>query len=694
MSQELERRRLQTLKRSLPRSGDYIALGVTLFIVRLALTHLFLWGLLPIIGMWLVRLDKRLLGWGFVLSVLLVVHWGVLEMRPITVPKEGTIIHVEDTKHTLKTSEGTFYLYVGTAPLNPGSTVRATFQLLPENASSLIGGFDQSKYLKSQNIRGTLYAKTVDVTDYKAPNIRLPEKVQAYIDREFSTLKPYMTAFFLGSTDGFDEDLITPIRALGIAHIFAVSGLHVGLLALALELILKKIPRDLRLLIISGILGIYLVLTDFSVSLMRASLLYGFIQLNRRFKGTLTPLDGLGLLIIGSVLITPNVVYQPAFLLSYSVTLILLLMAPTLLLKGAPVRVSIYAFMTTLPLIMMMSGSVNLSSIFLNIIAVIVLGFYLLPLSYITFFIPALEVIVDPLFMGFETMLLWAYEWVYIPVSVPFTFGVFALFYYAGWVIILITSKGSMYRLITGSSVLIAAGFIVSSLAFYPVLSVLDVDGDSFLYQAPFNRCNILIDGGTEMTSEALKTHLKNHGINHFQVLITTHDDADHADGIEALMNDPYFTWDDHITPENIPEALACGDALLTFDLPARSYPSKNEQSVVVTLERKGWSGLFTGDIEALREADFVERPVPAIDFLKVSHHGSKSSTSDVFLDHVNPDIALINLPHANRFDFPSDEVIDRLESRDIEIFRTDVHGTTRFIIGPKWTLSLPAFWP
>lgn len=694
MSQELERRRLQTLKRSLPRSGDIIALGVALFIVRLSFTHLFLLGFLPLVGMWLFRLDKHLFGWACMLSVLLVVHWGVLEMRPIIVPKEGTIIHVEDTKHTLKTSEGTFYLYVGTPPLKPGSTVRADFLLLPESKSSLIGGFDQSKYLKSQNIRGTLYAKTVEVTDYTAVHPGLSQKVQAYIDREFTTLKPYMTAFFLGSTEGFDEDLITPIRELGIAHIFAVSGLHVGLLAVALELLLKKIPRDIRLVIIGGILGIYLLLTDFSVSLMRASLLYVFIQLNHRFNGTLTPLDGLGLLIIGSLLVTPNVIFQPAFLLSYSVTLILLLMAPTLSLKGAPVRVSIYAFMTTLPLIMMMSGSVNLSSIFLNIIAVIVLGFYLLPLSYLTFFIPALEGIIAPLFMGFETMLLWAHEWVYIPVSVPFTFGVFMFFYYAGWVIILIASKGSLYRLITGSSTLIAVGFIVSSLSFYPVLSVLDVDGDSFLYQAPMNHCNVLIDGGTEMTSEALKTHLKNHGINHFHVIITTHDDADHADGIEVLMNDPYFSWDDHITPENLPETLSCGDAQLAFDQPTRIYSSKNEQSVVVTLERKGWMALFTGDIEALREAEFVKHPLPSIDVLKVSHHGSKSSTSDAFLDHVNPQVALINLPHANRFDFPSDDVIARLESRDIKIFRTDIHGTTRFIIGPKWTLSLPAFWP
>lgn len=685
---------MRTLKRSLPRSGDYIALGVACFIVRLSCEHLVLIGLIPLLGVWLFRLDQRLLYWGLLVSLLITVHWAHLEWRPVKIPDAGQITHVDDTKHTLKTSEGTFYLYLGSSPVPVGHTVTGDFRLLPESPSTLVGGFDQAAYLKSQNVRGTLYADTVNRTDFTPLSPTLSARVQTYIDRKFTELSPYMTAFFLGSTKAFDETLITPIRQLGIAHIFAVSGLHVGLLALALELLLKKLPSDLRLLIIGGILGVYLVLTDFSVSLVRASALYLFIKLNHRFKGSFTALDGLGILIMGSLMVSPNVIFQPAFLLSYSVTLVLLLMAPTLTFKGAPLRVSVYAFMTTLPLIMTMSGSVNLSSIFLNIIAVLALGFYLLPLTYLTFFIPALEPIVAPLFAGFEWLILKAHAGVYWPISVPYTFGLFGLFYYALWTGILIASKGSLGRLISLSSALLAGGYIIASCHPFPVLTMLDVDGDAFLYQAPMNRCNVLIDGGTQMTSEALKTHLKNYGVTHLDVLITTHDDADHADGIEAILNDASFTWDVHVTPEHLPDTLTCGDARLDFDHPDRLYPSKNEGSVVVTISRHDWTGLFTADIEALREAEWVGRPLTTVDVLKVSHHGSASSTSEAFLDHVKTPVALINLPHANRFDFPSQAVIERLEARDVTIFRTDHHGTTRFIIGPDWLLPLPSFWP
>lgn len=694
MSLALERRRLRTLKRLLPRSGDYIALGVALFIVRLTLERLVLLGLIPLVGLWLFRLDKRLLYWGIGLSFIVSAHWLSLELRPVHIPDSGQIIQVDEKKHTLKTPDGTFFLYLGTSPVPKGSHVTGDFRLMPESPSSLVGGFDQSAYLKSQNVRGTLYADAVTLTATVPHRERLPEKVQAYIDREFTRLNPYMTAFFLGSTHAFDETLITPIRQLGIAHIFAVSGLHVGLLALALEFLLKKFPRDIRFIIIGGILALYLVLTDGSVSLLRASALYVFIKINTRLNGTFTPLDGLGLLITGSLIFTPNVIFQPAFLLSYSVTLVLLLMAPTLSFKGAPFRVSIYAFMTTLPLIMTMSGSVNLTSIFLNIVAVLALGFYLLPLSYVTFFIPALEPIVAPLFAGFEWLILEAHAWVYWPISVPYTFGLFALMYYAVWTVILIVSQGSLVRLVSLSSALLAGGFIFASIQPFPVLTMLDVDGDAFLYQAPFNRCNLLIDGGTKMTSDALITHLKNHGIYHLHGVITTHDDADHADGIKHVFTDDYFRWDWHITPANIPETMHCGDVTLIFDQPEKTYASKNESSVVVTLQRKGWTGLFTGDIEALREAEWLSRPAPSVDLLKVSHHGSKSSTSEAFLDHVNPRVALINLPHANRFDFPSDAVIERLNARDITVFRTDYHGTTRLIIGPDWMLPLPSFWP
>ena len=83
---------------------------------------------------------------------------------------------------------------------------------------------------------------------------------------------------------------------------------------------------------------------------------------------------------------------------------------------------------------------------------------------------------------------------------------------------------------------------------------------------------------------------------------------------------------------------------------------------------------LFTGDIEKLAEENLLEEDLKS-DLLKVGHHGSKTSTTQEFLDKVDPKIALIGVGKDNKFGHPSDEVIDRLNKKKIKIFRTDLCG-------------------
>jgi competence protein ComEC len=663
--------------------------------MRITLDHPFLMWTLPVIFYWLFWLDKRIFGWGVFLSAFLAGHWALLPMTPPVVPSGGQIIQIEDNAHTLKTPEGTYTLYPQDTVLAVGDIIEGDFRVLPSAPATLVGAFDGENYQRGKRLQGSLVADALTVVAHETLPTAWPVRVEAYIDREFTHMTPYLKAFFLGDSSEFNPAFMDAVRALGIAHIFAVSGLHVGLLVGALSLLLKRVHPDLKTLIIFAVLGGYLILTDFSVSLVRASLLYAFIALNHRWKGPFSALDGLSVLVLGNLLVHPDILYQTSFLLSYGVTMVLLLMAPTLKSKSAPFLVSIYAFMTTLPLIMTMSGTVNLSSLLLNIPAVLTLGMYLLPLSYLVFFFPALDSVVVPLFAGFEWLVLAAKQHVYLPLAVPYTFGGFRVIYYAGWVFVLIQSQGSWRKLLTFSSVLILGFMSVPYLQPWPVLSMLDVDGDAFLYQSAWHQCHVLIDGGTEWTSEALIKHLKNHGVKTLDVVVTTHDDADHSHGIEAILKDGSIPVRTHVIEGAVPPSITCGDVALMMDVPTRPLDSKNENSIVVLIQDGTWQGLFAGDIEAAREAMYIEsHPPRAVDLLKVSHHGSKSSTSEAFLDHVRPDVALINLPHVNRFDFPAEAVIARLEDREIAIYRSDHHGTTRFIIGPTWMIPIPSKGP
>ena len=87
---------------------------------------------------------------------------------------------------------------------------------------------------------------------------------------------------------------------------------------------------------------------------------------------------------------------------------------------------------------------------------------------------------------------------------------------------------------------------------------------------------------------------------------------------------------------------------------------------------------LFTGDIEKIAEERLLhmyKKEQLNADILKIAHHGSKSSSTENFIEAVNPKIVLIGVWDNNKFGHPNSEVIKRLKKRDIKVYRTDING-------------------
>ena len=111
---------------------------------------------------------------------------------------------------------------------------------------------------------------------------------------------------------------------------------------------------------------------------------------------------------------------------------------------------------------------------------------------------------------------------------------------------------------------------------------------------------------------------------------------------------------------------------------------SINNNSLVMKFNYHNFSILFTGDIENEVEK-YLTHKYPSIlksDVLKVAHHGSVTSSMEEFLKLVSPKIALIGVGENNSYGHPSKDVIQRLNKRNIEIFRTDLNGE---VILSKW---------
>lgn len=208
---------------------------------------------------------------------------------------------------------------------------------------------------------------------------------------------------------------------------------------------------------------------------------------------------------------------------------------------------------------------------------------------------------------------------------------------------------------------------------------------------------DVLIDAGEAQWGDVVLQHLED--VPDLDVVIWTHAHADHIGGlldvIEAKPVDQilYNGFDynsvtyndlwDLIIAYNIPQASThrgdtyiWGECTATVLHPDREYLNTNNSSVVVKLSCGEVDFLLTGDAEWEAESSMLDAGL-ALDseILKVGHHGSNTSSSSVFLDAVDPDIAVISVGD-NTYGHPSQVTLDRLASRGIRTFRTDQDGT------------------
>ena len=245
--------------------------------------------------------------------------------------------------------------------------------------------------------------------------------------------------------------------------------------------------------------------------------------------------------------------------------------------------------------------------------------------------------------------------------------------------------------------------------------------GDSIVLKLKDN-INILIDCGSSDISNVGENvvipQLAINGVSKLYGIIVTHDDADHTNGLKTVI-DVYKPTYIFIADENIEnktlsfirrndkyknikiQYIRAGDVLkvdedtvLTFLYPLRnniSGLSTNDQSIVVRLDYKNSSALFTGDLEFKGEKLLMSsryRSMIDVDLLKVGHHGSKGSTSDNFLEVVSPEIGIISCPKNDRNGYhPHEELLARLAKKQMTILKTGDLGVVKVKSnGNKWT--------
>lgn len=574
---------------------------------------------------------------------------------------------------------------------------------MPENNSNFYL-FNYRKYLLSMN---THYIMKLDrLWILNRGNIFY--KVKRNIIKRINKIdNPYLNTFILGDNSKLDDNIIHSYQVNGISHLFAVSGMHIGLIVLVLEFILHKFKIKNKLIIIIFIL-FYIFLTNYSKSIIRAGLLYILLLLNKRYKFRLSTLKILLLLLCVSLIISPYNLYNISFIFTYLVTIALVLNKRLInRFSNYFIKIlitSFIAFIVTIPATINNYYSINILGVILNIVFVPLVSLIIFPLSIIVFIIPCMcnvfnifIYLLEKLSIIFSSIKLFQITLCHINTLV------FVLYYLIIIIVLYMFNKGK-YSYIVLLIILIIIHYnyrLIDSNYYYVMLDV--KQGDSSLLIFPHNKCNIMIDTGgiynNDLTSNVLIPSLKSRGIKKLDYIIITHGDNDHLGEVINLVS--RFKVDNVIF--NIGNINSIESSIISvlekkkikyyiglnnlkinnntlYFLNTKKYDNENDNSNILYFKLDSYKFLLLGDASVTTEHEILDKyNLSDIDVLKVGHHGSRTSSSKEFINEINPKYSVISVGKNNRYGHPNKEVLDNLN--DSKVYRTDQDGSIMFKI-------------
>jgi len=517
---------------------------------------------------------------------------------------------------------------------------------------------------------------------------------------------PYLYTFLLGDDSYLQDDVVESYRNNGVSHLFAISGMHVSFLMSFFVFLCKKfaVPSKIQFCMFSVFLAFYSFLVGFTPSVLRASIFFLFLRINKIWKMNKTPFELLWYVFFLLLFIQPFYLFDVGFQYSFSVSFVLVLCSPMLKKqKHYFIRLlmtSYLAFVASIPISVFHFHQIQLLGIVYNLFFVPLVSLVIFPCSFLVLLFPVIE----PIYLFFLSILenfsffLSKLSWSLWVMRHPNLIGIMYLCGTCFLTIFLLFKKKKAHFLI-----LFVCLFLYHfSYCFLKedYMVALDVgQGDSTLLYS--NGEAMLVDTGGSIYKDYAKSviipFLKARGISKLQTLVLTHGDYDHVGAALSLLqnfpvqkvvfNDNSWHLNEekivfYLEEKNIPyhknsshSIYQVGNIRLHgFSL---DMEDENDSSIVLYGTIFDFSFLLMGDASCFTEKEILQvYSFPSVDILKVGHHGSNTSTSKIFLESVKPRIALISAGRNNRFGHPHREIVERLEQVSSNIFTTKENGS------------------
>src|SRR5688500_1620579 len=559
---------------------------------------------------------------------------------------------------------------------------------------------------------------------------RVRARTGARIDRIFGADAPLVRALVIADMGAIDREQRDRYADAGLVHMLSVSGLHVGIIALALELLgaALRLPRTPTRVASLALLVVYVATIGAPAPAVRAAVMLGVLSASRLRQRPTSPW---AILALGAVvpLVEPQTVLDLGWQLSVAG-------AAALVSGGVLVRrivprgwrgvrrtiasgaiVSLVATLTTAPLVAWSFGRVALVGPATNLLADPIMG-VLQPVLFLALCIPIAPVeslcadAAHALILMFDAIArLGAAVPGGAPSISPTTTSAVLAGVAAVAALVSCASTQPARAMLTGASAiaLLVLEPLVRPRRAFTEVHVIDVgQGDAIALRTRRNNW-ILVDAGRSWLGgdagrATVVPGLARRG-GSLALFVLSHPHADHVGGAASVFaalrparfldpgyvgrSAPYRAALGEATRERIPwqrvrpgDSLRVDEVVLTTLAPdstwAAGLTDANLASTVMMARIGSIRFLFTGDAEAEEEEWLLERDPEtlAADVLKVGHHGSRTSTTPRFLGAVRPRLALVSVGAHNAYRHPSPEVMQSLHGAGAQVLRTDRMGT------------------
>ena len=577
-----------------------------------------------------------------------------------------------------------YYVSYSGHPYEAGDIIKATGTVKELKLTTYESRFDFEHYLNSWGVYNEFSLKRSSVSYV----LYFPLRIRAYTDwclRNYDSDSRVLILACLFNRKDYSNELLGQATSLNLVYLLSSSGIVAGIILRNLEKVLSwKAKEEIARWITLSVSLFLLLLSPYKIGLYRLFFSRLFTLLNTKHKWGIKPYIRTSIIGIAFLLCNHHLAYQSGFALGFGASF-LAYFSSTIV-----ERVNIkYRFLPRFVLFHLFlfpvetegSGGFHLLSALFS--------YLLLPFALFYDVVGALALLCVPLhgMASPVTSLLGGLFGVLsrLDLVLPLTElpSWFPLLYYGAFFLALFFLEMGDRAKTKLISIVLFGGI---ALSYIPMRNLLTQEvyfvnvgqGDCIIIRDGLSATMLDTGGVTsfDVAEEVLIPFLRKERIYKIDCLIASHNDFDHIGAKDSLMAN-YKVLDFKEGADSFP--LTVGK--LTFEnLNIYDWSEENDASLVLKLSFMGKVWIFAGDASVETEKRILEdNPDLTCDILKVGHHGSDTSTSEEWLDALKPGEAIISCGAKNKYGHPHEDILERLESRNITIRRTDLEGTIRY---------------